>query len=86
MTADLNEERLAQTVEKVAESLFSERECVPGKQGQAVGAEGQEAYSLEDNDLGEKRNGGAEGDRTPDLMNAIHALSQLSYSPTRVLT
>ena len=25
--------------------------------------------------------GGAEGDRTPDLMNAIHALSQLSYSP-----
>ncbi len=26
--------------------------------------------------------GGAEGDRTPDLMNAIHALSQLSYSPT----
>jgi hypothetical protein len=27
--------------------------------------------------------GGAEGDRTPGLMNAIHALSQLSYSPTR---
>src|SRR5947208_2398935 len=25
--------------------------------------------------------GGAEGDRTPDLMSAIHALSQLSYSP-----
>jgi hypothetical protein len=25
--------------------------------------------------------GGAEGDRTPGLMNAIHALSQLSYSP-----
>ena len=24
---------------------------------------------------------GAEGDRTPDLMNAIHALSQLSYGP-----
>lgn len=24
---------------------------------------------------------GAEGDRTPDLMNAIHALSQLSYNP-----
>ena len=28
--------------------------------------------------------GGAEGDRTPDLMAASHALSQLSYSPTRV--
>jgi hypothetical protein len=27
------------------------------------------------------RIGGAEGDRTPDLMNAIHALSQLSYGP-----
>ncbi len=27
--------------------------------------------------------GGAEGDRTPDLLNAIQALSQLSYSPSR---
>ena len=26
--------------------------------------------------------GGAEGDRTPDLMTASHALSQLSYGPT----
>ncbi len=26
-------------------------------------------------------NGGAEGDRTPDLYNAIVALSQLSYGP-----
>src|SRR6185295_16060208 len=26
--------------------------------------------------------GGAEGDRTPDLVNAIHALSQLSYGPS----
>ena len=25
--------------------------------------------------------GGAEGARTPDLMTASHALSQLSYSP-----
>ena len=24
---------------------------------------------------------GAEGSRTPDLVNAIHALSQLSYGP-----
>src|SRR5688572_1759210 len=29
---------------------------------------------------------GAEGDRTPDLCNAIAALSQLSYSPTNLLT
>ena len=27
--------------------------------------------------------GGAEGDRTPDLLNAIQALSQLSYGPMR---
>lgn len=26
--------------------------------------------------------GGADGNRTHDLMNAIHALSQLSYGPT----
>ena len=29
---------------------------------------------------------GAEGIRTPDLLNAIQALSQLSYSPTPELT
>ena len=29
--------------------------------------------------------GGAEGDRTPDLLNAIQALSQLSYNPLRPL-
>ena len=28
--------------------------------------------------------GGAEGDRTPDLMTASHALSQLSYGPEEV--
>lgn len=29
----------------------------------------------------QKRDGGAEGDRTPDLRNAIATLSQLSYGP-----
>ncbi len=28
--------------------------------------------------------GGAEEDRTPDLLNAIQALSQLSYSPAHI--
>jgi hypothetical protein len=28
--------------------------------------------------------GGAKGDRTPDLLNAIQALSQLSYSPGKM--
>ena len=32
-------------------------------------------------DLVDYLGGGAEGDRTPDLVNAIHALSQLSYGP-----
>ena len=30
---------------------------------------------------GKLRGDGGEGDRTPDLVNAIHALSQLSYAP-----
>ena len=29
--------------------------------------------------------GGAEGDRTPDLMTASHALSHLSYSPILIV-
>jgi hypothetical protein len=32
---------------------------------------------------GSLRSGGAEGNRTPDLLNAIQALSQLSYGPDR---
>ena len=32
----------------------------------------------------EKKNGGAEGDRTLDLLHAMQALSQLSYSPVVV--
>ena len=31
-----------------------------------------------------ENNGGAERDRTVDLLNAIQALSQLSYSPTGI--
>ena len=31
--------------------------------------------------LGPEPHNGAEGSRTPDLLNAIQALSQLSYSP-----
>ena len=31
--------------------------------------------------IGRKGSHGGEGDRTPDLVNAIHALSQLSYAP-----
>jgi hypothetical protein len=31
-------------------------------------------------------NGGADRDRTDDLLNAIQALSQLSYGPTKVST
>jgi hypothetical protein len=31
----------------------------------------------------EKKDGGAEGVRTPDLLNAIQALYQLSYDPNQ---
>jgi hypothetical protein len=31
--------------------------------------------------IGRRGSYGGEGDRTPDLVNAIHALSQLSYAP-----
>jgi hypothetical protein len=31
-----------------------------------------------------ERSSGGEGDRTPDLVNAIHALSQLSYAPVYI--
>jgi hypothetical protein len=32
-------------------------------------------------EVGRRGSHGGEGDRTPDLVNAIHALSQLSYAP-----
>ena len=32
---------------------------------------------------GFRRSDGGEGNRTPDLLNAIQALSQLSYAPGR---
>jgi hypothetical protein len=32
-----------------------------------------------------RRNGGAKGDRTPDLLHAMQALSQLSYGPNPVV-
>jgi hypothetical protein len=32
---------------------------------------------------GDEELGGARGSRTPDLLNAIQALSQLSYGPSR---
>ena len=41
--------------------------------------EGERSIKVLDFDRG----GGAEGSRTPDLLNAIEALSQLSYGPTR---
>ena len=46
------------------------------------GAEGRETYNAALRP--ELYSGGAEGARTPDLMHAMHALYQLSYSPTEV--
>jgi hypothetical protein len=41
----------------------------------------QDVGSTEDREA-DVRNGGADGDRTRDLLSARQALSQLSYSPT----
>ena len=35
--------------------------------------------------IGRRGSHGGEGDRTPDLVNAIHALSQLSYAPVTIV-
>ncbi len=55
------------------------KEAGRGRMGES--AEGREG-------LGAKPsiNSGAEGDRTPDLMTASHALSQLSYGPSDAAT
>ena len=42
----------------------------------------EDIYKIRHEEL-ERLNGGAERDRTVDLLNAIQALSQLSYSPTQ---
>ena len=49
-----------------------------------VDAPGTPAGSTEDVEDSTLSLGGAEGDRTPDLVTASHALSQLSYSPVRI--
>jgi hypothetical protein len=44
----------------------------------------EDIYKIRHDRLRRLLSGGADGDRTHDLMNAIHALSQLSYSPARI--
>ena len=78
----VREESLAQTVEKVAGRVLSEEKYVPSMYRQAIGAEPENATAIDNKQLRLKSRGGAEGNRTPDLLNAIQALSQLSYSPT----
>ena len=41
------------------------------------------AFYVKMADFPRKTDGGAEGVRTPDLLNAIQALYQLSYDPIR---
>ena len=77
------EKGLAATMERVAENLDAQRLCATYVQRQAVGAETENATAIGNKQLRHKTNGGAEGNRTPDLLNAIQALSQLSYSPIR---
>jgi hypothetical protein len=61
----VREGRLAETVEKVAERVRSERNHAHSMQRQAVGAEIENATPLENTELRIKEHGGAEGNRTP---------------------
>ena len=49
--------------------------------GPLLAAIAQSVHQTRDRHRVPKAGSGGEGDRTPDLVNAIHALSQLSYAP-----
>src|ERR1051326_4551680 len=55
----------------------------PESDGRTVGHSDRESFAVSGrpSDRPTVRPSGGEGDRTPDLVNAIHALSQLSYAP-----
>ena len=72
---------LSQTVEKVAERVLSGEKHIPIMYRQTVGAETENATAMGHKDLRIVGSGGAEGDRTPDLLTASQVLSQLSYCP-----
>ena len=76
-----SEEGLSQAVENVGDRLLSRVNHAHSMYREAVGAETESATPCDDKELRLISNGGAEGNRTPDLLNAIQALSQLSYSP-----
>ena len=76
---------LSETVERVAATLQSEEKCATYVQLREVGSETKNATPFTNKKLRLEKDGGAEGNRTPDLLNAIQALSQLSYSPTESL-
>ena len=46
--------------------------------------QGQDSKFIPRKTVGRSKNGGPEGDRTHDLVHAMHALSQLSYRPTKL--
>ncbi len=82
--ARAQDERLVDAVERVGEVITS-RKRVPREYQQVEGLDIKNATLSESGELRQEKNGGAEGNRTPDLLNAIQALSQLSYSPTESL-
>src|SRR5262249_314046 len=63
-------------------SRRSGRPCFPGASPTPGGGDGLKFDQIYPNKLAGLI-GGAKGSRTPDLLNAIQALSQLSYGPTQ---
>ena len=54
---------------------------IPMPEDSPIGASDSTELALNERVMNTIRVSGAEGSRTPDLFNAIEALSQLSYSP-----
>ncbi len=61
------------------------RQCRPDDSacGGVLPSSGAKGKVTAQDQMNTGRDGGAEGNRTPDLLNAIQALSQLSYGPDR---
>ena len=76
------EQGLSDTVVRVAGALELDEKCATRLQQPEIGLKEENATAFENKALRLEDHGGAEGNRTPDLLNAIQALSQLSYSPT----
>ncbi len=66
-------------VQKFFASFFKKEECLPCLPDDLGNYQKRRIFTRVN--CAQPADGGAEGNRTPDLLNAIQALSQLSYGP-----